>query len=208
MSRLETPQHPAAGSRERRSRRGRFAGRIGPRLLVMAAVTLSSVLILAGCGSSATSATSPSTTPSPAITPSPATAASPASVASSSSKGGSSGSTTYPAGKEDICRARDQLRTSIDQLTNTQLVAEGTNGLKAAVDQVQSDFDAVKAAAMDDYHAPVTALQSALQQLQTAVADVGNGDARQNLTAISTAITTTGAAAGNLFTQLKTDCGS
>ena len=59
--------------------------------------------------------------------------------AASSSKTPTSGSTGYPAGKEDICRARDQLRTSIDQLTSTQLLAlaEGTNAIKAGVDQVQ-----------------------------------------------------------------------
>ena len=51
------------------------------------------------------------------------------------------------------------------------MVAEGTNAIKAGVDQVQTDFDALKAAAKDDYQAPVTALQSALQELQAAVAD-------------------------------------
>lgn len=119
-----------------------------------------------------------------------------------------SGSTSYPAGKEDICRARDQLRTSIDQLTNTQVVAEGTNAIKAGVDQVQTDFAAVKAAAKDDYQAPLTALQSALQQLQAAVANLGSGDATANLRAVSTAISATGTASQNLFTQLKTACGS
>ena len=119
-----------------------------------------------------------------------------------------SGSTSYPAGREDICQARDQLRTSINQLTNTQLLAEGTNAIKSGADQVQTDFDAVKAAAKDDYQAPVTALQSALQQLQAAVANLGSGDATENLRAVSAAITTTGAASENLFTQLKTACGS
>jgi hypothetical protein len=119
-----------------------------------------------------------------------------------------SGSISYPAGKEDICQARDQLRTSITDLTNTQVVAGGTNAIKAAVGQVQTALDAVKAAAKDDYQAQVTAVQSALQDLQAAVANLGSGDATNNLRAVSQAITATGAAAETLFTQLKTACGS
>jgi hypothetical protein len=42
------------------------------------------------------------------------------------------------------------------------LISLGRDAIKAGVDQVQTDFDAVKAAAEDDYQAPVTALQSAL----------------------------------------------
>lgn len=160
------------------------------RSLSVATVLALLAVVTAGCGSGATS--SASSSPSAATSSSAATA----------------GSTGYPAGKEDICQARDQLKTSITELTNTQVVAEGTNAIKAAVDQVQTDLDAVTAAAKDDYHAPVTAVQSALQQLQAAVTNLGNGDATANLRAVSAAITTTGAASENLFTQLKTACGS
>lgn len=160
------------------------------RSLGAAAILSLLATVVAGCASGATTTSSPS--------PSAAT----------SSITATSGSTSYPAGKEDICQARDQLRTSINQLTDTQLVAEGTNAIKAGVEQVQTDFDAVKAAAKDDYQAPVTALQSALQQLQTAVGNLGSGDATANLRAVGAAITTTGAASENLFTQLKTACGS
>jgi hypothetical protein len=169
------------------------------RSLGAAAVLSLVAAVTAGCGSGAT--TSASSSPSAAASSSP-------SAAASSSMSAASGSMSYPAGKEDICQARDQLKTSITDLTNTQVVAEGTNAIKAAIGQVQTALDAVKAAAKDDYRAQVTAVQTALQDLQAAVANLGSGDATNNLRAVSQAITATGAAAETLFTQLKTACGS
>jgi uncharacterized protein YlxW (UPF0749 family) len=118
-----------------------------------------------------------------------------------------SGSTSYPAGKEQICQARDQLRASITALTDQGLLAAGTTAIKASVDQVQTDLEAVKEAGKQDYQAQVTNLQEALQQLQTAVGNLGNGDTAENLRAVSKAITLTGAAGEDLLTQLKTACG-
>jgi hypothetical protein len=129
-------------------------------------------------------------------------------TSSASSTAKTSTSTSYPAGKEQICQARDQLRLSITTLTDQGLLAAGTTAIKASVDQVQTDLDAVKTAAKQDYHAQVTDLQDALTQLQTAVGNLGSGDAAENLRTVGKAVTATGAAAEDLFTQLKTACGS
>lgn len=170
------------------------------RSLSVATVLAMLAAVAAGCGSGATSGASSSS--------SAAASSSAATSSATSSSTATAASTSYPAGKEDICQARDQLKTSITDLTNTQVAAEGTNAIKAAVDQVQTDLDAVKAAAKDDYQAQVTAVQSALQQLQAAVTNLGSGDAAANLRAVSTAIAATGTASETLFTQLKTACGS
>ena len=131
-----------------------------------------------------------------------------ASSAAASSTLATSGSTNYPAGKEQICQARDQLRISVTALTDQELLSSGTDGIKASVKQVQTNLDAVKAAGKQDYQTQVTAMQSALQQLQTAAENLGNGNAAENTQAVGTAITATGAAAEDLFTQLSTACGS
>jgi hypothetical protein len=123
-------------------------------------------------------------------------------------KPGSSTSASYPAGKEQVCQARDQLHTSIAALTSSSLLKGGTTSIKAAVDQVQTDLTAVAAAGKQDYQPQVTALQSSLQQLETAVGALGNGSASGGLAAVATAIAATGTAAEDLFTQLKTACGS
>ena len=106
------------------------------------------------------------------------------------------------------CSQVVMTRELIDALTDQGLLTAGTTAIKASVDQVQTNFDAVKTAAKDDYHSQVTDLQDALQQLQTAVGNLGTGDAAANLLAVGKAVTATGAAAEDLFTQLKTACGS
>jgi len=206
MSDETAPGAPRGGPRPpSRSRRRR-----GPvRSVVVSAAAAALAVAVAGCGSGTTPSTTTST--STAGSPSSAsasTAGSSGSASASASMAGSAGSTSYPAGKEQVCQARDQLKTSTTALTNPSLLTGGSTAIKAAVDQVQTDLTAVAAAGKQDYQTQVTAMQSSLQQLQTAVGNLGNGSASENLKTIGTAIAATGTAAGDLFTQLKTACGS
>jgi hypothetical protein len=178
--------------------------RVPVRAWRVAAVLILIAAGIAGCGSGTTATSSSSSSTTTTTT----TSSSASSASSAKSTTGASTSASYPAGKEQICQARDELRTSITALTDQGLLAAGTTAIKASVDQVQTDFDAVKTAAKGDYHSQVTDLQDALQQLQTAVGNLGNGDAAANLLAVGKAVTATGAAAEDLFTQLKTACGS
>jgi len=215
MSDETAPGAPRGGPRPpSRSRRRR-----GPvRSVVVSAAAAALAVAVAGCGSGTTPSTTTSTStagsPSSASTstagsPSSASASTAGSSGSASaSMAGSAGSTSYPAGKEQVCQARDQLKTSTTALTNPSLLTGGSTAIKAAVDQVQTDLTAVAAAGKQDYQPQVTAMQSSLQQLQTAVGNLGNGSASENLKTIGTAIAATGTAAGDLFTQLKTACGS
>ena len=160
------------------------------RCVAVSAMVAVLAIALAGCSSS--TSTSTSTTPS----------------ASSTSPASSGTPSSYPAGKEQLCQARDQLKTSVASLTNPSLLQQGTVVIKAAVDQVQTDLNAVVAAGTQDYQPQVTALQSALQQLQSATGNLGNGNVSQNLQAVGTAIAATGTAAADLFGQLQATCGS
>ena len=155
-----------------------------------AAVALA--VVLAGCSSGT----------------SPSTSSSATSSSSSSASSAVSGSTGYPAGKEQVCQARDQLKTSVTSLTNPTLLVGGTDAIKAAVGQVQTDLGGIVAAGKQDYEPQVTAVQSSLDQLQTAVGNLGNGNVTQNIQAVGAAIAATGTAAADLFSQLKTTCGS
>ena len=204
MSDETAPGAPRGGPRPpSRSRRRR-----GPvRSVVVSAAAAVLAVAVAGCGSGTTPSTTTST--STAGSPSSASTSTAGSAGSASaSMAGSAGSTSYPAGKEQVCQARDQLKTSTTALTNPSLLTGGSTAIKAAVDQVQTDLTAVAAAGKQDYQPQVTAMQSSLQQLQTAVGNLGNGSASENLKTIGTAIAATGTAAGDLFTQLKTACGS
>jgi len=163
-----------------------------PRVAMAGAVAVTLAVVLAGCSSN----TSPSTSSSSAAS------------SSSASSSASSGSTSYPAGKEEICGARDQLKTSIDALTKPALLLGGTDAIKAAVTQVQTDVSAVVAAGKQDYAPQVNALQTSVESLQTAVGNLGSGSVATNMQAVGSAIATTGMAASDLFTQLKAACGS
>jgi hypothetical protein len=143
-----------------------------------------------GCSSS----TTPSTTTTPAATTTSAVA--------------SASSANDPAGKEEVCAARDQLKTSVTALTDASLLTGGTTGIKAAVGQVQTDLTAVKTAGKQTYATEVDAMQSSVDQLQTATGELGNGNAAGNLQSVGTAIAATGVSAEKLFTKLKTACGS
>jgi hypothetical protein len=147
-------------------------------------------LAVVGCGSS---------TPKSAPAPSTASSAPPAS-------GGSS--TTYPAGKEQVCQARDQLKTSVAALTKPSLLVGGTTAIKAAIDQIQTDLTALKAAAKQDYGPQVDAVQTDLQQLQTTVGNLGAGDLAKNLPAVGSAISKVGTSSQALFSTLQAACGS
>ncbi|MGS0687570.1 hypothetical protein ACVBEQ_20835 [Nakamurella sp. GG22] len=125
-----------------------------------------------------------------------------------SSSAPESGASTYPAGKEDVCQARDQLSASINALTDSALLTGGAAGIQAAVGEVQTSLTALVAAGKDDYGPQLDALQTALDQVQTAVGEVGNGNAATGLVGIGTAIGSVGSAASNLFTALRTTCGS
>ena len=184
-------RHPVPGGRSP----GRTIRSIGVGAVL---VLLAGTTVACGSGNTTTSSSAASSSSS----------SSSSSSAASASAAATSGSTTYPAGKEQICQARDQLKTSITSLTDQGLLTAGTTAIKASVQQVQTDFDAVKSAAKEDYHSQVTDMQDALQQLQTAAGNLGNGDAAANLVAVGKAVTATAAAAEDLFTQLKTACGS
>ena len=158
------------------------------RKLIVALVAVAAVA-LGGCSSS--SKTSSSAT----------TAAGSATTAAGSA-------TTYPAGKEQVCQARDQLKSSIEALTKPSLLMGGTSSIKAAVTKVQDDLTSLKAAAKTDYKPQVEAVQTSVKDLQKTVSDHSNKSVSQNLQDIGTAIANVGTTSSELFTQVKTSCGS
>ena len=156
------------------------------RSVVVCCIAVLAVAVV-GCSSNTSSAKTPATSAAPAT---------------------AGPTTTYPAGKEQVCQARDQLKTSVAALTSPSLLAGGASAIKAAVDKVQTDLNAVKSSASQDYQPQVDAMQTALQQLQTAVGNLGNGNASDNLKAVGSAIAKVGTTSNSLFTKLQAACGS
>ena len=158
------------------------------RKLIVALVAVAAVA-LGGCSSTSKTSSSATTVAGSATT-----------VAGSA--------TTYPAGKEQVCQARDQLKSSVEALTKPSLLMGGTSSIKAAVTKVQDNLSSLKSAAKTDYKPQVEAVQTSVKDLQTTVSDHSNKSVSQNLQDIGTAIANVGTTSSELFTQLKTSCGS
>jgi hypothetical protein len=139
---------------------------------------------MASCGSSddtSSTVSSPTTgeTTSAAATAAPAASAADSTVSDSS-----------PAPSGDVCADRDALRASFAALTNVDLVAEGTNGVKTAISAVKDDLTALKASAGSELQPEVQAVQDGIDDLETAV-DAGSApQAATALTSVADAATT------------------
>ncbi len=90
----------------------------------------------------------------------------------------------------ELCQAREQLRTSITDLSNVDVVKNGVSAITDQLDQIRSDLAAVKSAAGSDLRPQLDAFEQALDSLQTAVS--GSGSA-QDIVAGVREVATTGA---------------
>ena len=143
-------------------------------------------MVLVGCSSSGSTASSGTSTTAKA----------------------SASSTTYPAGKVQVCQARDQLKTSVEALLKPSLLVQGTTAIKTATTKVQDNLTALKAAAKQDYQPQIQAVETSIKDLQTAISNHDKNSATKNLQNIGTAIAKVGSTSATLFDQLKTSCGS
>jgi hypothetical protein len=146
--------------------------------VAVACVVLGALMV--SCGDDDDSASTAATTPAtPFATAGPTNTATTEPAAESSA----AGSSTAPSG--DVCADRDALRTSVDALTDLDVVAEGTNGVTAAVSAVKDDLAALRSSAGADLQPQVQAVQDAVDELETAVADLDSGGAAAAVTAVA-----------------------
>ena len=109
------------------------------------------------------------------------------------------GATSTGATSGDACADREKLRSDVAALADVSVVAEGTNGLTAAVDAVKSDLDKVKASAGSIVEPQVQAVQDALAAAETGIENLGNGGAAE----VATALTALATATSSLMTSLE-----
>ena len=104
----------------------------------------------------------------------------------------SSSTPAASAGSEDMCTDRGALSSSVSALGDVDLVAEGTNGVTAAVDAIKDDLTALRESVSAELRPQVQAVEDALDELETAAADLGSGGAAATATAVSNLATVTG----------------
>ncbi len=147
-------------------------------------------VLVAACGGDDDS----STTVTVDVTTSIAAAATTAPAATGTTVTGSSA-----APSSDVCADRDELASSVEALQDVDVVAEGTNGVEAAIADVQDDLDALKASAGAELQPQVQAVQDAVDELETAVQSLDTAGAGETLTAVSNLA----GAAGTLLASLE-----
>ena len=186
----DQPTNPVIGTRRSMHNSSRTVP--AQRRVRAAPFAVGAVVAVLGLTTGCSSSTTPSTTST--------------STSAAASAAATSGSASDAAGKEQVCAARDELKTSVAALTNASLLTGGTSGIQAAVEQVQTDLTAVKTAGKQTYATEVDAMQAAVDGLKTAAGDLGSGNAIDNLPSVGTAIAATGVAANDLFTKLAAAC--
>jgi hypothetical protein len=94
------------------------------------------------------------------------------------------------------------LRSSVAALTDVDLVAEGTDGVKTAISAVKDDLAAVRTSAGSELQPEVQAVQDGIDDLEAAVDAGGAAQA-------ATALSNLAGAAATLLDSLETrPCGS
>ena len=115
-----------------------------------------------------------------------------------SSSTASTATTTSAAASGDVCADREALRESVDALKDVDLIAGGTNGLTAAIDDVKQALTDLRTSAGAELQPQVQAVQDSLDRLQTAVGNLGAGGGRAAVTAVSDLATSAQTLLGSL----------
>jgi len=163
-------------------------------LRVRGAATLAAIslaVVLAACGSDNSSSSSVVTTTATAR-------------ATSTSTTSGTNAPSGPSGSPALCSARDTLKTDIQGLASVDLVKNGTSGLQDALTKIKNDLQAVKSAAGSDLQPQVNSLQTAVDQLSTALSNASSVGVAGVVTAAKN-VATAGSALLTSLDQLK--CG-
>jgi hypothetical protein len=78
---------------------------------------------------------------------------------------------TTTSAEEALCADREELTTAVQGLTDLDIVASGTDGLQAALTDVKDSLSGLKESASDNFQPEVEAVESSIQDLETAISD-------------------------------------
>lgn len=107
--------------------------------------------------------------------------------------------------QDDYCAAAEELQTSVGSLTDLDVVAEGTNGLESAVNDVRDDVTELRDSAGEAAGDELDALGQSIDDLQSSLSDLGGDITAENAGAVVTAVQAVGTAAQAVQDTL-TDC--
>jgi hypothetical protein len=107
--------------------------------------------------------------------------------------------------QDAYCEAGAELRASVGELADLDLLSEGTNGLQTRVQAIEDDLSTMRAAASDAAADELDALRTAVGDLGDVLAAIPGDLSRQTLSDVSSAVTEVTSAAQDVYATLS-DC--
>ena len=105
------------------------------------------------------------------------------------------------------CSNVSDLQQSVDDLKNVQLKESGSlSSLQTAIQEVQSDADAVVSSAKEDFPNETSALKSSVSSLSTTIEELPSSPTAQQLAALAPEINGVVTAAKDLDSATNSEC--
>jgi small-conductance mechanosensitive channel len=106
----------------------------------------------------------------------------------------------------ELCKARDDVRRSFERLQAVNVIEQGTNALRPAVDQLRKDLTRLGEEAKDAYGPQVTALRTALESLGTSIRGTEGQPLTDRIRQSADALQQVRTAAEQLFESVSKEC--
>ncbi|MGI9576662.1 MAG: hypothetical protein ACR2OH_00500 [Microthrixaceae bacterium] len=107
--------------------------------------------------------------------------------------------------QERYCAAGEDLEASVTSLVELDLIAEGTNGLEAAIESVIDDVAVLDETASEAAADDVDSLEQSLADLESALEGLEGGITADNVSALAFAVEAVGTSAAAVYSTLS-DC--
>ena len=129
-----------------------------------------------------------------------------ASVAAACGDDDDSSSDTGDTSTASVCDQRDNLNQSVNDLTDLDVIAGGTDSLNAAVDRVESDLDSLAAATSSEVQAEVDDLNDAIDRADESFSNLDDESLLAATAQVALTIADVAIAGEALVTALAIEC--
>jgi hypothetical protein len=122
--------------------------------------------------------------------------------------GSSSSSSSTTTTTQSVCGAKTDLQDSVKALADPSTLSGGKSGITDALDAVKKNLDTLGSAVKSDLKPDVNAVKSSLDDLKTAIGDLGSGSTGSGITAVGNAVSKVSSSTTKLVDALTTRCPS
>ncbi len=129
---------------------------------------------------------------------------------SSDSSGSGSGTTTTTSSRRAVCAVSAKVQQSVRKVVDPTTLTGGKREVTAAIKSIRSDLDALGDSVKQDVEPDVAAVREAIDQLETAAAELRSASIPDGVTAgisnFADAAAQVGSTVANLTAVLQPDC--